>query len=153
MIEQRLVELGIVLPPPLKPLSEHASVVVHRGVAYVAGHGPLDADRKPMVAGAVDEDVTESDAKGAARLSAMNALASVRAELGSLDRVERVVRMTGYVLSSPRFVRQPWVIDGASELLVEVFGTERGRHARTSVGVTSSALRMTVSLDLILAVT
>jgi hypothetical protein len=96
--------------------------------------------------------VSESEGKAAARLAALNAISSLRAELGDLDRVEMILRLTGYVLSAPTFVRQPWVTDGASELLVEVFGPERGRHARTSVGVATSALSMSVSIDLIVAV-
>ena len=152
MIDQRLSELGIVLPLPLPPLAAHASVVVSRGIAYIAGHGPMDAGRVPVTVGAVDADVHEDNARAAARLAGLNALSSLRSELGSLDRVEQVLRLTGYVLSSPTFVRQPWVVDGASELLLEVFGSERGRHARTSVGVTTSGLRMTVSIDLVVAV-
>jgi len=76
----------------------------------------------------------------------------MRAALGSLDRVEQVVRLTGYVLSAPGFARQPWVVDGASQLLVQIFGPERGRHARTSVGVNSSALRMAVTIDIVIAI-
>jgi len=152
VIEERLSELGIVLPLPLPPLAAHASVVVSGGLAYVAGHGPMDAKRIPVRVGAVDGEVSEDDARDAARLAGLNALSSLRAELGSLDRVEHILRLTGYVLSSQTFFRQPWVVDGASELFLEVFGPERGRHARTSVGVTTSALRMTVSIDLIVAV-
>jgi hypothetical protein len=82
----------------------------------------------------------------------MNAMASLRAACGTLDRVEQVVRLTGYVLSAPGFSRQPWVVDGASELLVEIFGPEVGRHARTSIGVASSALNMSVTVDLVVGV-
>jgi len=152
VIEERLRELGLVLPPPLPPISAHASVIVSRGIAYVAGHGPMDSQRQPVCTGAVGSAVSESEGKAAARLSALNAISSLRAELGDLDRIEMLLRLTGYVLSAPSFVRQPWVTDGASELLVEVFGPERGCHARTSVGVTTSALSMSVSIDLIVAV-
>lgn len=152
MIDERLAELGFVLPAPLPPLAAHASVVTSKGLAYVAGHGPMDGMRVPVTVGAVDGDVDEEEAREAARLAGLNALSSLRSELGSLDRVEQVLRLTGYVLSSKTFVRQPWVVDGASTLLLEVFGAERGRHARTSVGVATSALRMTVSIDLIVAV-
>jgi hypothetical protein len=96
--------------------------------------------------------VSETAGKAAARLSALNALSSLQAELGDLDQVKMILRLTGYVLSAPTFVRQPWVTDGASELLVQVFGVDRGRHARTSVGVATSALSMSVSIDLIVAV-
>ncbi len=152
MIDQRLADQGIVLPEPLPPLAAHASVILNTGIAYVSGHGPMNRERIPMVTGAVGTEVSEEEAKAAARLVALNAVSSLRAELGTLDRVEQVLRLTGYVFSAPDFVRQPWVVDGASELLLQVFGTDRGRHARTSVGVSSSGLRMTVSIDLMVAI-
>jgi enamine deaminase RidA (YjgF/YER057c/UK114 family) len=151
--DDRIKAMGITLPPPQQPLTDHASVVVHRGLAFLAGHGPMDSDRRPLITGAVGLDVTEERAKEAARMAAMNAMSSLRAACGSLDRVEQVVRLTGYVLSAPGFSRQPWVVDGASELLVEIFGPEIGRHARTSIGVATSALNMSVTVDIVVGVT
>jgi enamine deaminase RidA (YjgF/YER057c/UK114 family) len=145
-------ELGIELPQAQQPLTDHASVVTIRGLAFLAGHGPMDSDRVPLVTGAVGLEVQEEQAKQAARIAAMNAMASLRAACGTLDNVEQVVRLTGYVLSAPGFSRQPWVVDGASELLVEIFGPEIGRHARTSIGVASSALNMTVTVDIVVGV-
>lgn len=151
-IDQRLTELGIELPKAQQPITDHASVVIVHGLAFLAGHGPMDSDRKPLVTGAVGLEVTEQQAKQAARLAALNAIASLRAACGGLDSVEQVVRLTGYVLSAPGFSRQPWVVDGASEVLVQIFGPEVGRHARTSIGVASSALNMSVTVDLIVGV-
>ena len=151
-IDDHMSAVGITLPPAQQALTDHASVVIHRGLAFLAGHGPMDSNRKPLVTGAVGLDVTEEQAKQAARIAALNAMASLRAACATLDCVEQVVRVTGYVLSAPGFSRQPWVVDGASELLVEIFGPEVGRHARTSVGVASSALNMSVTLDIVVGV-
>jgi enamine deaminase RidA (YjgF/YER057c/UK114 family) len=148
-VEDRLAAAGIDLPAPLAPLSAHVPVVVSRGLVFVSGHGPLDPERVPIYAGAVGRERTEAEGYAAARLSMLNVLASLRQEFGNFDRVARVVRLTGYVLSAPDFQRQPWVTDGASDLLVEAFGAERGQHARTSVGVVVSALDMTVTVDTI----
>ena len=150
--EDRIRELGIALPNAQEPLTAHASVVISHGLAFLAGHGPMDVDRQPLITGPVGSEVTEEDGKVAARLSTMNAMASLRRALVSLDHVEQVVRLTGFVLSAPGFQRQPWVIDGASELLIQIFGNEIGRHARTSVGVASSALSMSVTIELVVAV-
>jgi enamine deaminase RidA (YjgF/YER057c/UK114 family) len=144
--------VGITLPPAQRALTDHASVVIHSGLAFLAGHGPMDGNRKPLVTGAVGLDVTEEEAKEAARIAAMNAMASLRDACGTLDCVEQVVRLTGYVLSAPGFSRQPWVVDGASELLVAIFGPDIGRHARTSIGVASSALNMSVTVDIVVGV-
>jgi enamine deaminase RidA (YjgF/YER057c/UK114 family) len=146
-VDARLRAAGIELPPPLPPLSAHVPIVVSRGIAYVSGHGPLDSNRNPVFAGHVGSERTEAEGYQAARLAALNVLATLKQELGNLDRVARVVRLTGYVLSAPGFQRQPWVVDGASDLLVEAFGPENGQHARTSIGVTVSALGMTVTID------
>lgn len=151
-IDEHLAELGIELPQAQKPITDHASVVISHGLAFLAGHGPMDSDRKPLVTGAVGLEVTEEEAKRAARLAALNAVASLRAACGTLDNVEQVVRLTGYVLSAPGFSRQPWVVDGASEVLVQIFGPVAGRHARTSIGVASSALSMSVTVDLVVGV-
>jgi len=150
--EERIARLGIEIPRPQQPLAQHLPVVVSRGFAFVSGHGPMDSDRNPVYTGAVGDRYTVEDGAKAARLSALNAISSLRLALGSLDRVVRVVKLTGLVLSAPGFDRQPWVVDGASEVLMEVFGPRRGPHARTSVGVGSSALRLTVTMELVVEV-
>ena len=148
-VEHRLIAAGIELPQPLPPLSAHVPIVTSERIVFVSGHGPLDEAREPIFAGAVGADRSEADGYQAARLSMLNVLASLRHEFGSLDRVGRAIRLTGYVLSAPDFHRQPWVTDGASDVLIEAFGSERGRHARTSVGVVVSALNMSVTIDTI----
>jgi enamine deaminase RidA (YjgF/YER057c/UK114 family) len=150
--EQRMAERGIVLPRAQTPLAQHLPVIVTGGLAFVSGHGPMDPDRQPLWVGPVGSRYTVEEGAEAAQLSALNALASLRAVLGTLDRVRKVVKLNGYVLSAPGFDRQPWVIDGASGLLVDVFGPERGSHARTSLGVPASGLNMTVTIELIIAV-
>jgi enamine deaminase RidA (YjgF/YER057c/UK114 family) len=137
------------LPKALPPLAAHVPIIVTHGLVFVSGHGPLDAERHPVFAGAVGSSRTEEDGYAAARLSLLNVLASLKQELGDLDLVARAVRLTGYVLSAPDFHRQPWVTDGASDTLITAFGPDDGRHARTSVGVVVSPLDMTVSVDTI----
>lgn len=151
-IEQRLEEKGIEIPRAQRPLAAHLPLVISGNLAFVSGHGPMDSDRVPVFTGPVGSAHTEEEGRSAARLSVLNALASLRAAIGSLDNVRRVVRLTGYVLSAPGFERQPWVVDGASDLLVEVFGPERGAHARTSVGVPDSGLQLTVTIETIFEV-
>jgi enamine deaminase RidA (YjgF/YER057c/UK114 family) len=145
--EDRLRDLGIELPPALAPLSAHVPIVVSQGLVFVSGHGPLDLDRNPVFDGRVGLELTEEEGYNAARLSALNVLASLMQEFGTLDRVARLVKLTGYILSAPDFQRQPWVTDGASDLFVQAFGPDRGQHARTSVGVVVSPLNMTVAIE------
>lgn len=149
---ERMSANGVVLPRAQTPLAQHLPVIVSRGFAFVSGHGPMDSDRAPVWTGAVGAERTEEEGYQAARLSMLNALASLEAAVGDLDRVARAVRLTGFVLSAPGFNRQPWVIDGASELLIDVFGEEIGAHARTSVGVASSALDLTCTVESIFEV-
>jgi enamine deaminase RidA (YjgF/YER057c/UK114 family) len=151
--EQRIARLGIEIPRPQTPLAQHLPVVVSGNFAFISGHGPMDSERNPVFTGAVGDRYTIEDGVAAARLSALNAISSLRLAVGSLDRVTRVVKLTGLVLSAPGFERQPWVIDGASAVLVEVFGPRRGSHARTSVGVGSSSLSLTVTVEVIVEVT
>lgn len=149
---ERLAANGVALPRAQTPLAQHLPVIVSRGLAFVSGHGPMDSDRAPVWTGAVGSERTEEDGYQAARLSMLNALASLQAAIGDLDRVTRAVRITGMVFSAPGFNRQPWVTDGASELLIDVFGDEIGPHARTSVGVASSALDLTCTIESIFEV-
>ena len=108
-------------------------------------------DGKPIIAGKVGAEVTEEQANKAARETMLISLAALRAEIGSLDRVKRIVKLTGWVNSAPGFTRQPWVINGASDLLVEIFG-EAGRHARSSVGANELPLNIPVEIELIVEV-
>lgn len=146
--ETRLAELGIALPEALPPTANYVKVVVVDQMAYVSGHGPQRPDGSIEYAGALGDTLTVKQGQAAARLTILNALASLRAELGSLDRVRRIVRLLGMVKSTPDFHRQPEVINGASDLLVEILG-EDGRHARSAVGFVDLPRGMAVEIEMI----
>jgi enamine deaminase RidA (YjgF/YER057c/UK114 family) len=122
-------------------------VVVSRGLAFVAGQAPIE-EGKPMVTGRLGEEITTEEGADWARRCALQALAALRAELGSLDRVTRIVRVGVFVASAEGFTEQSKVANGASDLLGEVFG-DPGRHARTTVSVPSLPLGVPVEVDLI----
>jgi enamine deaminase RidA (YjgF/YER057c/UK114 family) len=137
-IEARLAELGIHLPSPMAPIANYVPWVVTGNLAVISGQVPA-IDGKVSVTGQVGAeptaDVTEKEAKDAARLCLINVLVHLKAACGGdLDRVRRVVRLGGYIASAPGFTGQAQVMNGASDLAVEVFG-EAGRHARTTIGV------------------
>lgn len=148
--EDRLHELGIDLPPVLPPVANFVRTRQVGDLLFLSGHGPVRADGSRVV-GKVDGEVTMEDAKAAARLTGVNLLATARAHLGSLDRVTAVVKVLGMVNSSPGFGRQPEVMDGFSDLMVEVFG-EDGRHTRSAVGMAELPFGIPVEIEMILAV-
>jgi enamine deaminase RidA (YjgF/YER057c/UK114 family) len=145
-ITARLEELGWQLPRRVPPAPDHAAIVHTGHLVFVAGHGPLDHERRPLYRGRVGVDLTEEDGYAAARQSALNVLATLDHELGGLDHVRRIVRLTGYVSAGPEFVRHPWVVNGASEVFDAVF-SRTGRHARSTMGVTGLPLGMAVVID------
>jgi enamine deaminase RidA (YjgF/YER057c/UK114 family) len=151
-IEARLKQLGLVLPEPVRTPPgvrlPFAFVRVHGKRAYVAGHGPTQADGSlagPF--GKVGDGVTLDQAVHAARLTGLAMLASLRRELGDLDRIEAWLRVFGMVNSAPAFNRQPAVINGFSDLILEVYGPERGRHARSAVGMAALPFDMPVEIE------
>lgn len=148
-IERKLAELGIVLPEPAAPVAAYVPVVVHGGLAHVSGQLPFIDGR--LVTGRLGEDVALEQGTAAARACGLMILAQVKAALGSLDRVERVVKLGAFVSSTGAFTDQPKVANGASELMAEVFG-DAGRHARSAVGVPVLPLGAAVEVDAILAV-
>ncbi|WP_336979454.1 RidA family protein [Altererythrobacter fulvus] len=148
-IEAKLAELGITLPEPAAPVAAYVPVVVAGGLAHVSGQLPF-VDGK-LVTGRLGEDVSLEDGTAAARACALMLLAQVKAALGSLDKVERVVKLGAFVNSAGSFTDQPKVANGASELMVEVFG-DAGRHARSAVGVPVLPLGAAVEVDAIFAV-
>ncbi len=148
--EETLRSRGIVLPPAPTPKGAYAPVVLHGGLAWVSGMLPLN-EGKLLAKGLVGTEVPVEKAKEAARQAALNALAALRASLGSLDRVERVLRVGVYVASGPEFTTQPEVGNGASELLLEVFG-EAGRHARAAIGTARLPLDTPVEVEMVVAV-
>lgn len=148
-IDARLAELGLELPPVFPPAGNYLGCVLDRGLLHVGGHGPVAGER--VVVGKVGGDLTAEDGREAARLTALSLLATMRAELGDLDRVRRVVKVFGMVNAAPGFTRTPEVIDGCSDLLVAVFG-DSGRHTRSAVGLAELPFGIAVEIELIAAV-
>ena len=144
MIEERLAELGIVLPPAPQPVASYIPVKVVGDLAWVAAQIPMQ-DGAVTVAGKVGGEVTTDEASAGARRCALQALAALQAELGTLDRVKGIVKLDVFVASAPGFTDHPKVANGASDLLVEVFGDE-GRHARAAVGVPDLPLGASVEV-------
>jgi enamine deaminase RidA (YjgF/YER057c/UK114 family) len=149
--EQRLVELGIELPPAPRPMGTYVPGVLVGDLLFMSGLGPRHADGT-MVSGKVGRDLDIEQARAAARLVGLNMLANIRAILGTLDRVERVVKTLGMVNSAPDFDQQPRVIDGYADLFVEVFGEDRGRGARSAVGMAALPMQIAVEVETILKV-
>ena len=144
---ERLAALGLTLPPVVKPLAAYVPAVRASGFVYVSGQVPV-ADGKLLAAGKVGGSVSQAEAAGLARACALNALAAAADAAGGLDEIRRIVKVTGFVASAPGFNGQPQVINGASELLIEVFG-EDGRHARSAIGVAELPLDAPVEVELI----
>jgi enamine deaminase RidA (YjgF/YER057c/UK114 family) len=132
--DARVTELGLVLPGPYPPHDPLDAVVVHGGVARTSGQLPRDESGILVHPGRLGAGLTVEQGTEAARWCALNALSVLRAELGSLDRIERVLTVLGFVACEPDFAQQPVVVDGASRLLAEVFG-DAGRHSRSAIGV------------------
>jgi len=144
---ERLAELGLTLPPVTAPVAAYVPAVRTGPHVYVSGQLPMVGGKLPAT-GKVGGDVSAADAAGLARICALNALAAAAEAAGGLDRISRIVKVTGFVASAPGFNRQPQVVNGASELLIEVFG-EAGRHARSAVGVAELPLDAPVEVELI----
>jgi enamine deaminase RidA (YjgF/YER057c/UK114 family) len=147
-VEARIEELKIELPPAPKPVGVYKPVVIVGNMAYVSGHGPLKPDGT-MIVGRVGADLDERAAYGAARQTGLAILASLRAGLGSLDRVKRLVKALGMVNCTPDFQSHPAVINGFSELFAELFGEENGVGARSAVGMGSLPKNIPVEVEAI----
>jgi enamine deaminase RidA (YjgF/YER057c/UK114 family) len=148
--EQRLEQLGVSLPMPAAPVAAYLPCVRTGNLVYVSGQVPL-VDGKPSHVGRLGDTVGLEDGVAAARTCAVNVIAALKAELGELARVRRVVKLTGFVASTPEFTDQPKVINGASELFGEVFG-DAGRHARAAVGMAALPLGVPVEVEAIVEV-
>jgi enamine deaminase RidA (YjgF/YER057c/UK114 family) len=144
---ERLAELGLALPPVAAPGGAYVPAVRSGAFVYTSGQLPTVDGKLPAV-GKVGGEVSVSDAAGLARTCALNALAAAASQAGGLDGIRRIVKVTGFVASAPGFGGQPQVVNGASELLIEVFG-EDGRHARSAVGVAELPLNAPVEVELI----
>jgi enamine deaminase RidA (YjgF/YER057c/UK114 family) len=145
--QARLAELGLVLPPVAAPVAAYVPAVRTGSYVYTAGQLPL-ADGKLLAAGKVGAEISAEEAARLARACALNGLAAVASVAGGLAAIRRVVKVTGFVASSPGFTGQPQVLNGASELLLDVLG-EAGRHARSAVGVAELPLDAPVEVELI----
>lgn len=145
MIAERLHELGIVLPRPFPPAGNYLTCLVEDGIVYVGGHGPIDGET--IIRGKVGADLTLEEGRQAARLTGLSILATLQAELGDLDRIARIIKVFGMVNVAPGFNQTPAVVDGCSDVLVEIFG-DSGRHARTTVGVAELPVDIAVEIEL-----
>ena len=149
-VEQRLAELGIVLPRAQSPVANYVGAVRTGSLLFLSGRGPLGPDGE-LKTGIVGRDVSVEEAYGHARLVGLQLIATMKGELGDLDRVTRIVKLLGMVNAVPGFESQPEVINGCSDLLVEVFG-DRGRHARSAVGMGSLPRNITVEIEAVVEI-
>ncbi len=148
--EERLVELGIELPEMPAPIANYVRTVRSGNLVFLSGHGPLKPEGG-YVTGKVGKDLTLEQGYEAARLTAIALLSSLKGEIGDLERVERVVRVFGMVNTTADFVDHSKVINGASDLLVEVFG-ERGKHVRAAVGMVSLPIGLAVEIEMVVEI-
>jgi enamine deaminase RidA (YjgF/YER057c/UK114 family) len=144
--EARLQELGIELPPIPPAVGNYVGAVAVGDILFVAGHGPFQ-DGRPQFIGKLGREFGIEEGQQAARLVALNMLATIRETVGSLDRIRRVVKLLCLVNSMPEFGDQPKVANGASDLLVELFGEERGKHARSAIGMGALPFGIAVEIE------
>jgi len=149
-IEQRIADFGITLPQPAAPVAAYVPAVEIDGMLHISGQISFAEDGS-LIKGRLGENLSLDEGSAAARRCGIMLLAQIKAALGSLDRVERIVKLGVFVNSTPDFVDQPKVANGASELMQEVFG-DAGKHARSAVGVTVLPLGVAVEVDAIVAV-
>ncbi|MFO1049222.1 MAG: RidA family protein [Geminicoccaceae bacterium] len=149
-VEQRLAELGITLPQAQSPVANYVGAVETGNLLFLSGRGPV-LPGGGMATGTVGSDVTVEEAYGHARLVGLQLIATMKDALGDLDRVARIVKVLGMVNGAPGFGQQPAVINGCSDLLVEVFG-DKGRHARSAVGMGSLPGNITVEIEAVVEV-
>ena len=146
MIEEKLKSLGIVLPEPPIPAGSYIPIVRTGNLLFVSGQIPIE-NGKVVYTGKVTEDNMEV-AQKSARMCAINILAQIKREIGDLEKISRIVRLSGFVNSTPEFSQQPKIINSASDLIFEIFG-EKGKHSRIAVGVASLPLNSMTEIDAI----
>ncbi len=149
--EKRIAELGIDLNQPSSPIANYVPAVRCGNLVFLSGHGPRRGESSEMVTGKLGSDLSVEEGYDAARLVGVQLLASLKRELGDLDKVKRCVKALGMVNGTPDFTDQPGVINGFSDLMVEVFG-ENGKHARSAVGMGSLPNNIAVEIELIVEV-
>lgn len=148
-ISQKIASLGLTLPAVPAPVAAYVNCVRSGNLLFLSGGLPIDGERK--ILGKVPTDVSVESAQDAARMIILNRLAVIQDEIGSLDKVRQIVSLSGFVNSAPDFYGHPQVINGASELLVEIFG-DRGKHSRTALGAAALPLNVAVEINLIVEV-
>ena len=148
--EKRLRQLGIVLPAVSSPVATYVNAVQTGNLLFLSGKGPQAVDGK-RPSGKLGRDYTVEQGYAHARSTGLDLLAVMKSELGSLDRVKRIVKLFGMVNCTPEFTEPPWVINGCSDLMVEVFG-EKGRHARSAVGMNALPMGIPVEIEMIVEV-
>lgn len=149
-VDKRLKELGIELPTPGRPMANYVKTVRTGNLVYLAGHGPDKGDGS-YVTGKVGRDLTVDQGVDAARLTGLALLASLKAEIGDLGKVKRIVKVLGMVNCTETFTEQPKVINGFSDLIVQVFG-EKGKHARSAVGMYALPSNIAVEIEMIVEI-
>jgi enamine deaminase RidA (YjgF/YER057c/UK114 family) len=149
--EARLGELHIELPDGMPPVGNYVAAVRTGNLLFLAGHGPVRVDGT-MVTGKVGDDLDLAAARDAARLVALNLVTTLRRELGSLDAVGRIVKVLGMVNCAPGFTQTPAIVDGCSDLLVQIFGEDVGRHARSAVGMSELPFNIAVEIEMIVEI-
>jgi enamine deaminase RidA (YjgF/YER057c/UK114 family) len=145
-VENRLSELGLVLPDAPKPVAAYIPAKQSGKLVFTAGQLPM-VNGELISKGLLGQEVAIEDANKAARVCTLNALAAIKGVIGDLDRIKQIVRVVGYVASIPTFTQQPAVVNGASELLLEIFG-DAGKHARSAVGMAVLPLNASVEIEL-----
>lgn len=145
-IENKIKELGLQLPEPPKPLAAYIPAKQVGNLVFTAGQLPM-VNGEIILKGLLGQDVEIDPAYNAAKICTLNALSAIKGVIGDLDKIKQVVRVVGYVASVPTFTQQPAVVNGASELLLEIFG-ENGKHARSAVGMAVLPLNAAVEIEL-----
>jgi enamine deaminase RidA (YjgF/YER057c/UK114 family) len=148
--ERNLAKMGLTLPPAPTAVANYVGAVVAGKLVFVSGHGPVQ-NGELIYRGKLGREFTTAQGQEAARLVMLNCLATLKAAIGSLDRVRRVVKLLGMVNGTPEFTEQPQVINGASDLLVAIFG-DRGRHARAAVGMGSLPFNIAVEIEMVVEI-
>lgn len=149
-IEKRLEELGIVLPPAPSPMANYVSVQRSGNMLYFSGSGPMEG-KNAIYQGRLGENLTVEEGYQAARISGLNLIAQLKRVVGDLDKVKQIVKVLAFVASAPDFYAQPAVMNGASDLFVEVFG-EKGKHARSAVGTSVLPFGIPVEIEMIVEI-
>jgi enamine deaminase RidA (YjgF/YER057c/UK114 family) len=150
-VEQRLRDLGLQLPSPPRAVANYVGAVRSGNLVFVSGHGPF-RDGQFVYIGKLGRELDTKAGYDAARVVMLNCLASLKAEIGDLDKVTRIVKLLGMVNSAPDFGEQPYVINGASDLLTKIFGEDVGKHARSAVGLGALPFGISVEIEMIVEI-